>query len=85
MGPSWTKWVPGVCAFEGSLHGSVSLFLDCTGQTAFLCPSYSFAVMFLPGYRPSEGSSRPYTEATSPNNLFFLSYLSQAFHHSDKK
>lgn len=79
--PGWTKWV-----FEGSLHVSMSLFLDCMGQTAFLCSPYSFVMMFLPGHRPSKESSGSHTEVMSPNNLSSsLSCLSQAFYHSDKK
>lgn len=81
MRPGWTKWV-----FEGSLHVSVSLFLDCMGQTAFLCSPYSFVMMFLPGRRPSKESSGSHTEVMSPNNLSSsLSCLFQAFYHSDKK
>lgn len=63
MRPGWTK------VFEGSLHISVSLFLDCMGQTAFLCSPYSFVMMFLPGRRPSKESSGSHTEVMSPNNL----------------
>ena len=86
MGPSWAKRAPGICVFEGPLHVSVSLFLDCTGHTTFLCPLYSFATTFLYGHRPSKGSRGSYTEAMSPNNLSSsLSHLSQAFHQSDQK
>lgn len=80
MRPGWTK------VFEGSLHVSVSLFLDCMGQTAFLCSPYSFVMIFLPGHRPSKESSGSHTEVMSPNNLSSsLSCVSQTFYHSDKE